>query len=218
MRTLPAPANPPSYAPRASHSLAQLIPGAPCLSAACGRSPHTMHSTHPTHWAHTPQVNAAADLKSLALLIPAISSCCSHPSHSSHSTLLTPSHAARNPQVNAAADLKSLAQLIPATARLVLDPGAMPGSTAPAAGSSTSVDYMQVDTRTVRPGDVIRVLPGAWATTESVNVWRCRDGGWGITVWYMASSPQPCNTKPRFAVRREHSHRWQGAGGALFGG
>ena len=59
-------------------------------------------------------------------------------------------------KVTAASDLKSLAQLIPATSRLVLDPG--PGM--PGAKVATSVDYMEVSTATVRPGDIIRVLPG----------------------------------------------------------
>jgi hypothetical protein len=63
--------------------------------------------------------------------------------------------------VRAASDLKALARLIPTEARLVLDPGA-----APAAGSSngsngsSDVEYALVQTSTVRPGDILRVLPG----------------------------------------------------------
>ena len=73
-------------------------------------------------------------------------------------------------QVTAASDLKSLAQLIPATSRLVLDPGAVPGAKPPVAGGAggSSVEYVQVATSTIRPGDIIRVLPG---------------GGWVIVRW-----------------------------------
>ena len=62
------------------------------------------------------------------------------------------------PKATAASDLKSLAQLIPATSRLVLDPGAVPG--AKAGATAPTVDYVMVATSTIRPGDVIRVLPG----------------------------------------------------------
>lgn len=60
-------------------------------------------------------------------------------------------------QVRAASDLKALARLIPTEARLVLDPGAEPGATA---GNSSDVEYALVQTSSVRPGDVLRVLPG----------------------------------------------------------
>lgn len=65
-------------------------------------------------------------------------------------------------QVRAASDLKALARLIPTEARLVLDPGAAPGAAAGSNGSSGSdVEYALVQTSTVRPGDILRVLPGA---------------------------------------------------------
>ncbi|KAG2492510.1 hypothetical protein HYH03_009175 [Edaphochlamys debaryana] len=77
-------------------------------------------------------------------------------------------------KVQAASDLQSLARLIPATARLALDPGAMPaprapaaaaaaaagGGTAPPAPATPAVEFLTVPTRSVRPGDVLRVLPG----------------------------------------------------------
>ena len=73
-------------------------------------------------------------------------------------------------QVRAASDLKALAHLIPNTSRLVLDPGVAPGKAAAAAGgngngsnssnSSSSEEYMEVPTSSVRPGDILRVLPG----------------------------------------------------------
>jgi hypothetical protein len=65
-------------------------------------------------------------------------------------------------KVQAASDLKALAHLIPATARLQLDPGAAPGAGAAAAGSggAPAVEYIQVSTRSVRQGDIVRVLPG----------------------------------------------------------
>eukprot|EP00879_Flechtneria_rotunda_P002497 GHRR01002695.1.p1 GENE.GHRR01002695.1~~GHRR01002695.1.p1 ORF type:complete len:816 (+),score=310.19 GHRR01002695.1:1560-4007(+) len=70
-------------------------------------------------------------------------------------------------KVRAASDLKALAKLIPASSRLVLDPGAGPGKAKPAvaaAGSSSVVsegaEFMLVPTSSVRPGDVLRVLPG----------------------------------------------------------
>lgn len=62
-------------------------------------------------------------------------------------------------QVRAASDLKALARLIPTEARLVLDPGAEPGAPA-AGGSSSDVEYALVQTSSVRPGDILRVLPG----------------------------------------------------------
>jgi Cu2+-exporting ATPase len=67
-------------------------------------------------------------------------------------------------QVRAASDLKALARLIPTEARLVLDPGAAPEA-APAgaagnSGSSSVVEYALVQTSSVRPGDILRVLPG----------------------------------------------------------
>jgi hypothetical protein len=71
--------------------------------------------------------------------------------------------------VRAASDLKALAKLIPADSRLVLDPEAPPtaaaaAAKAAAAGGSSSVregvDLMMVPTSSVRPGDLLRVLPG----------------------------------------------------------
>lgn len=61
--------------------------------------------------------------------------------------------------MQAASDLKALAHLIPATARLQLDPGVAPGAK-PATGAAPAVEYLQVPTRTVRAGDIVRVLPG----------------------------------------------------------
>ncbi|PNW77102.1 hypothetical protein CHLRE_10g422201v5 [Chlamydomonas reinhardtii] len=83
-------------------------------------------------------------------------------------------------KVQAASDLQSLARLIPASARLVLDPGAVPGkapAAAPAATAATAataasgaatatapaaaaVEYAVVPTSSVRAGDILRVLPG----------------------------------------------------------
>ncbi|GBF96439.1 copper-transporting ATPase chloroplastic [Raphidocelis subcapitata] len=67
-------------------------------------------------------------------------------------------------KVQAASDLKALAKLIPATARLQLDPGAAPGAAAAAAAAvaagGPAVEYLQVSTRSVRRGDIVRVLPG----------------------------------------------------------
>lgn len=60
-------------------------------------------------------------------------------------------------QVKAASDLKALARLIPTDARLVLDPGAEPGATAT---NGSDVEYALVETSSVRPGDILRVLPG----------------------------------------------------------
>jgi Cu2+-exporting ATPase len=71
------------------------------------------------------------------------------------------------PQVRAASDLKALARLIPADARLVLDPtGAQPAAASDSSSggdssSSDEVEYALVATSTVRPGDILRVLPGA---------------------------------------------------------
>jgi hypothetical protein len=66
-------------------------------------------------------------------------------------------------KVQAASDLKALAHLIPATARLQLDPGAAPGAKPGADGRGPAVEYIQVSTRSVRAGDVVRVLPGETA-------------------------------------------------------
>jgi Cu+-exporting ATPase len=67
----------------------------------------------------------------------------------------------------AAADLRALAALLPATARLVLDPAQPPKAGAAGAGGAASlpVDVAPVEMATVprgalRPGDVVRVLPG----------------------------------------------------------
>lgn len=73
-------------------------------------------------------------------------------------------------KVQAASDLKALAHLIPATARLQLDPGAAPG--AANASNGAAVDYIQVATRSVRAGDIIRVLPGE----PGGSVWQQRGG------------------------------------------
>jgi Cu2+-exporting ATPase len=71
--------------------------------------------------------------------------------------------------VRAASDLKALAKLIPADSRLVLDPEAPPSAAAAAkaaaaGGGSSSVregvDLVMVPTSSVRPGDLLRVLPG----------------------------------------------------------
>ena len=61
-------------------------------------------------------------------------------------------------RLKAAADLRTLAALVPATARLVLDPGALPGAGAGPAGPAAEEEL--VPTPTIRPGDVLRVLPG----------------------------------------------------------
>ncbi|KAG1665414.1 hypothetical protein FOA52_005756 [Chlamydomonas sp. UWO 241] len=71
-------------------------------------------------------------------------------------------------KVAAASDLKSLASLIPASTRLVLDPGVAPGAAKAAAAAAAAgvkaaavaVEYVEVATATVRPGDVFQVLPG----------------------------------------------------------
>jgi len=66
--------------------------------------------------------------------------------------------------VQAASDLKALAHLIPATARLQLDPGVAPVAPKAAAGggaAAPAVEYLQVATKSVRKGDIVRVLPGA---------------------------------------------------------
>ena len=60
-------------------------------------------------------------------------------------------------QVRAASDLKALARLIPTEARLVLDPS---GEPAASSSSSADVEYALVQTSSVRPGDILRVLPG----------------------------------------------------------
>ncbi|KAF6265672.1 heavy metal translocatin [Scenedesmus sp. NREL 46B-D3] len=69
-------------------------------------------------------------------------------------------------KVRAASDLKALAKLIPADSRLVLDPEAAPTAAAKAAAAGGSgsvregVDLVMVPTSSVRPGDLLRVLPG----------------------------------------------------------
>ena len=87
-------------------------------------------------------------------------------------------------QVTAASDLKSLAQLIPATSRLVLDPGAVPGAKPPAAGGAgvSSVEYVQVATSTIRPGDIIRVLPGGGGSMTGGGLITVR-WSWGLDFW-----------------------------------
>lgn len=54
-----------------------------------------------------------------------------------------------------AGDLSVLANLIPSESRLVLDAGSAPGSSA-----ESSADELMVPTSTIRPGDIMRVLPG----------------------------------------------------------
>lgn len=82
----------------------------------------------------------------------------------------------------ASADLTALAGLIPASARLVLDPGAMPGKPKPAAEQACSngngalaaaaaaagADEVLVPTTSVRAGDVVRVLPGERIPVDGV--------------------------------------------------
>ncbi|KAF8061329.1 PAA2 [Scenedesmus sp. PABB004] len=68
-------------------------------------------------------------------------------------------------KVRAASDLKALAKLIPASSRLVLDPsGAKPAAAAAGAagggGVAEGVELVLVPTSSVRPGDILRVLPG----------------------------------------------------------
>ncbi|GAX72668.1 hypothetical protein CEUSTIGMA_g124.t1 [Chlamydomonas eustigma] len=81
-------------------------------------------------------------------------------------------------KVTAASDLKSLAQLIPATSRMVLDPGGMPSggaakpssSNSAGSNSNSNVEYMQVSTSTIRPGDIVRVLPGEKIPVDGVII------------------------------------------------
>eukprot|EP00878_Enallax_costatus_P010699 GHUV01011175.1.p1 GENE.GHUV01011175.1~~GHUV01011175.1.p1 ORF type:complete len:791 (+),score=278.39 GHUV01011175.1:1241-3613(+) len=61
-------------------------------------------------------------------------------------------------KVRAASDLKALAKLIPTNSRLVLDPGDEPGSDS--SHVRENVEMMMVPTTSVRPGDILRVLPG----------------------------------------------------------
>lgn len=62
-------------------------------------------------------------------------------------------------RARASSDLRSLASLIPAEARLILDLGVAPGAKAPSDGAA-AVDTAMVLTKTVRAGDIVRVLPG----------------------------------------------------------
>jgi Cu+-exporting ATPase len=75
-------------------------------------------------------------------------------------------------RLKAAADLRTLAALVPATARLVLDPGVVPG--AAGAGVGAAATEACVPTPTIRPGDVIRVLPGERVPVDGLI---CADGG-----------------------------------------
>lgn len=61
-------------------------------------------------------------------------------------------------RLRASADLQSLASLIPAQSRMVLNPATLedPAQT----GSTLEVDLAMVPTANIRPGDVVRVLPG----------------------------------------------------------
>jgi Cu2+-exporting ATPase len=68
-------------------------------------------------------------------------------------------------RVRAASDLRALARLIPARTRLVLDPTAALAAPAAADGdgaaaAADTADTAMVPTADVRPGDILRVLPG----------------------------------------------------------
>ena len=56
------------------------------------------------------------------------------------------------------ADLQSLAKLIPAQSRMVLNPATLDGPSE--AGPATQLDLAMVPTSNIRPGDILRVLPG----------------------------------------------------------
>ena len=57
-----------------------------------------------------------------------------------------------------AADLQTLAKLIPAQSRMVLNPATLEAHPQP--GSAPQLDLAMVSTSNVRPGDIVRVLPG----------------------------------------------------------
>lgn len=57
-----------------------------------------------------------------------------------------------------AADLQTLARLIPAQSRMVLNPATLDDPSL--ADTSPEVDLAMVPTANIRPGDVVRVLPG----------------------------------------------------------
>lgn len=57
-----------------------------------------------------------------------------------------------------AADLQTLARLIPAQSRMVLNPATLEDPSQ--ADTSPEVDLAMVPTANIRPGDVVRVLPG----------------------------------------------------------
>ena len=78
-------------------------------------------------------------------------------------------------RLKAAADLRTLAALVPATARLVLDAGALPGGGAPAPAEEVE----SVPTPTIRPGDVLRVLPGERVPVDGTICASVGGGGGG---------------------------------------
>lgn len=57
-----------------------------------------------------------------------------------------------------AADLQTLAKLIPSQSRLMLNPASLQNP--PKASSASDMETAMVATAGVRPGDVVRVLPG----------------------------------------------------------
>lgn len=57
-----------------------------------------------------------------------------------------------------AADLQTLAKLIPAQSRLMLNPGSLQDPPKP--GAAVDMETAMVPTAGVRPGDIVRVLPG----------------------------------------------------------
>lgn len=71
-------------------------------------------------------------------------------------------------QARAASDLKALAKLIPTNSRLVLDPE--DGSGVDSSHVREGVEMMMVPTSSVRPGDILRVLPGKHSGTKLLCV------------------------------------------------
>ena len=66
---------------------------------------------------------------------------------------------APSPWTMSAADLQTLAKLIPAQSRMVLNPAAL-DEDPPSSGAASAMDLAMVPTSNIRPGDVVRVLPG----------------------------------------------------------